>query len=55
VIHGTEDPLLPLDHTLALKEEIPGAQLLTLAGTGHELPPAVRDVVPAILEHTSGG
>jgi pimeloyl-ACP methyl ester carboxylesterase len=55
VIHGTEDPLLPLGHTLALGGEIPGARLLTLEGVGHELPPAVWDVVaPAILKHTSG-
>lgn len=36
--------------------EIPGARLLTLERTGHELPRAGWDVVvPAVLEHTSGG
>lgn len=56
VIHGTEDPLFPLGHALALDGEIPGARLLALEGVGHELPPAAWDVVvSAILEHTSDG
>jgi pimeloyl-ACP methyl ester carboxylesterase len=54
VIHGTDDPLFALGHGLALANEIPGAQLLTLEGTGHELPRADWDVVvPAILAHTA--
>jgi pimeloyl-ACP methyl ester carboxylesterase/DNA-binding transcriptional ArsR family regulator len=54
VIHGTEDPLFPLEHGLALAKEIPGARLLELEQTGHELPRRVWDVVvPAILEHTA--
>jgi len=54
VIHGTEDPVLPYPHGEALSREIPGAELLTLEGTGHELPRATWDVaVPAILGHTS--
>lgn len=56
VVHGTEDPVLPYGNALALSKDIPGAQLLTLEHTGHELPRRVWDiVVPAILEHTSGG
>jgi pimeloyl-ACP methyl ester carboxylesterase len=50
VVHGTEDPLFPLGHGVALAREISGAELLTLEGGGHEL--ARRDwdvVVPAIL------
>jgi pimeloyl-ACP methyl ester carboxylesterase len=54
VVHGTEDPVIPYGGALALAREIPGAGLLTLDQTGHELPRAVWDVVvPAILEHTS--
>jgi pimeloyl-ACP methyl ester carboxylesterase len=54
VIHGTEDPVLPYGNALALVKDIPGAELLTLEGTGHELPRETWDsVVPAILEHTS--
>jgi pimeloyl-ACP methyl ester carboxylesterase len=56
VVHGEEDPVFPLGHALALAEEIPGARLLTLEQTGHELPRAVWGiVVPAILRHTSEG
>jgi pimeloyl-ACP methyl ester carboxylesterase len=54
VIHGAEDPLFPLEHGRALANEIPGARLLALEQTGHELPRRAWDVVvPAILEHTA--
>jgi pimeloyl-ACP methyl ester carboxylesterase len=35
VIHGTADPMFPLDHGRALADEIPGARLLVLNGAGH--------------------
>ncbi|MBC6459183.1 alpha/beta fold hydrolase [Actinomadura sp. HBU206391] len=55
VIHGADDPFFPHGNGVALAEEIPGAELLTLERTGHALPRAVWDVVvPAILRHTSG-
>lgn len=55
VIHGTDDPVLPLEHGLALEREITGAKLVTLERTGHEIPRRTWDVVvPAILEHTGG-
>jgi pimeloyl-ACP methyl ester carboxylesterase len=55
VVHGTEDPLFPYGHAVALAREIPGAELLALEHTGHEyFPPATWDVVvPALLRHTS--
>ena len=54
VVHGTEDPLFPYGHAVALADEIPGAELLALEHTGHEyFPRATWDiVVPAILRHT---
>ncbi|WP_020667277.1 alpha/beta fold hydrolase [Amycolatopsis nigrescens] len=57
VLHGTEDPLFPFGHAEALAREIPGSDLVALAGVGHQMPPRqVWDVVvPAILRHTSGG
>jgi pimeloyl-ACP methyl ester carboxylesterase len=56
VVHGVDDPSFPLGHGLALAGGIAGASLLVLERTGHELPPAVWDVViPAILVHTAGG
>lgn len=55
VLHGTEDRLFPYGNGVALAEDIPGARLLPMPQTGHELPPRIWDtVVPAILEHTSG-
>jgi pimeloyl-ACP methyl ester carboxylesterase len=54
VIHGTEDPILPYEHGVALEREIEGATLLTLENTGHEIPPRTWDaIVPAIVEHTA--
>jgi len=55
VVHGTDDPIVPHEHGVALANEIPGARLLTLERTGHELPRRTWDVlVPAILEVGSG-
>jgi pimeloyl-ACP methyl ester carboxylesterase len=55
VVHGTEDPLFPYAHAVALADEIPGAELLPLERTGHEyFPPHTWDVVvPSLLAHTS--
>jgi pimeloyl-ACP methyl ester carboxylesterase len=54
IIHGTEDPVFPLEHGRALAAAIPRSELLALDGTGHELPRHSWDrVVPAILAHTS--
>jgi pimeloyl-ACP methyl ester carboxylesterase len=54
VIHGTADPMFPIEHAQALAEEIPGAQLLALEGAGHgvdrrDWPTLVR----AIIKHTT--
>jgi pimeloyl-ACP methyl ester carboxylesterase len=54
VIHGTDDPILPYSHGVALGKEIPDARLLALEETGHEVPLRVWDVVIAgVLKHTS--
>jgi pimeloyl-ACP methyl ester carboxylesterase len=53
VIHGTTDPMFPIEHGEALAEEIPGARLLRLEGAGHGADRADWEVVvEAILEHT---
>jgi pimeloyl-ACP methyl ester carboxylesterase len=55
VIHGTDDPMFPVEHGEALAVEIPSARLLLLEGAGHGLDPADHElVVRAILEHTAG-
>lgn len=55
VLHGTADPLFPVEHGRALARVVPGAQLVELPGVGHEQPPPQRwDIaVPAILSHTA--
>ena len=52
VIHGTEDPLLPHDHGVALAEAIPGARFESIKGMGHDLPlPLVPILAEKILRH----
>jgi pimeloyl-ACP methyl ester carboxylesterase len=41
VIHGTEDPILPLDHGMALANNIAGATTFIMEGVGHEIPEAL--------------
>lgn len=56
VVHGDHDPLLPLPHGEALRDAIPGAELLVLKGAGHDLPRAVwDDFASALVRHTEGG
>gem|GEM_PF-2180061 len=51
VTHGTEDPILPYAHGVALAQTIPGADLLTLDRAGHEIP---RCYVEAITRRMLG-
>jgi pimeloyl-ACP methyl ester carboxylesterase len=54
VIHGTDDPMFPLEHGTALANEIPGAKLLPLKGAGHGIDPDDWDAVThAILDHST--
>jgi pimeloyl-ACP methyl ester carboxylesterase len=53
IVHGTDDPVLPYAHALALERDLPNSTLLTLTGSGHELHPADWAViVDAISTHT---
>ena len=36
VLHGTEDPLFPIGHGVALAEAIPGAELVVLPDEAHQ-------------------
>jgi pimeloyl-ACP methyl ester carboxylesterase len=55
VIHGTADPMFPLEHGRALAQEIPSAKLLPLEGAGHGVDRADWEtIVRAIVEHTAG-
>lgn len=56
VIHGTADPMFPIEHGEALAEEIPGAGFVRLTGAGHGLKRADwQTVARAILERTGDG
>lgn len=56
VVHGTADPLFPVQHGRALAQAIPAARLLELEDVSHQLPPPhTWDVlVDALVEHTAG-
>lgn len=54
VIHGTADPMFPVEHGEALAHEIPGARLLRLDGAGHGIAPSDRETIAAaIIDHTA--
>ena len=54
VIHGKEDPLVPMDGGIDTSKNIPGAELLLIDKMGHSLPPEVwTQVVNAIAENAS--
>jgi pimeloyl-ACP methyl ester carboxylesterase len=54
VIHGDEDPLIPVEGGRDIAEAIPNAELLIIQGMGHSLPRAVwPQIVDAIAAHTT--
>ena len=57
VIHGTEDPILPLDHGMALADNIAGATTFIMEGVGHEIPealmPEIVSKMLALFQQTS--
>lgn len=53
IIHGSEDPVIPYEHGKYLAKVIPGANLRTLQGTGHELHYDDWDeIINGITDHT---
>lgn len=54
VIHGTDDPLMPVEAGKDTAKAIPGAQLMLIEGMGHDLPHggAWPRIVEAIATHT---
>jgi pimeloyl-ACP methyl ester carboxylesterase len=56
VVHGTADPMFPIEHGAALAREIPAARLVRLPGGGHGIDRADWETVAgAILAHTAEG
>ncbi|MGL4960043.1 MAG: alpha/beta fold hydrolase [Inquilinus sp.] len=54
VIHGTADPIFPVEHGAALAGIVPGTRLVRIDGGGHELHPADWETyLTAIAEHTA--
>ncbi|MFI6802498.1 alpha/beta fold hydrolase [Streptosporangium canum] len=55
VIHGTEDPILPLPHGRRLAEQVPNARLRTIPGMGHGFfsPGLPRRIAEIVLKHTA--
>jgi pimeloyl-ACP methyl ester carboxylesterase len=51
VIHGKEDPLVPVEAGIDTARAIPGADLLVLAGMGHDFP---RPLWPRIVVEIAG-
>jgi pimeloyl-ACP methyl ester carboxylesterase len=54
VVHGTADPLVPVEGGKDTAQAIPGAQLILIEGMGHDLPHggAWPRIVEAIAAHT---
>lgn len=57
VIHGAEDPLVPVSGGIDSAEAIPGAELLVIEGMGHDMPhgsawPMILDRVTAHVKKT---
>jgi pimeloyl-ACP methyl ester carboxylesterase len=54
VIHGTDDPVVPMEAGKDTAEAIPGARLILIEGMGHDLPHggAWPRIVEAIAAHT---
>jgi len=54
VIHGAEDPLVPVECGKATAEAVPGASLLVIEGMGHSLPVVIWPlIIGAIATHTA--
>jgi pimeloyl-ACP methyl ester carboxylesterase len=52
VVHGTEDPIFPVEHAHALAAAIPGAELVVWDGVGHEVPPQLAgELIERVLAH----
>lgn len=55
VVHGTADPVFPVEHALALADGVPGAHLWLVEGLGHEVPDeCLPDLLPRLLDHLGG-
>jgi len=55
VVHGSDDPLVPVAAGRDTAFHIPGSRLVIIRGMGHDLPPGVQPfLVERIVEHCRG-
>jgi pimeloyl-ACP methyl ester carboxylesterase len=55
VVHGRDDPLVPVVCGVDTARRITGARLVTIPGMGHDLPPpVVARILDALLPHLKG-
>lgn len=54
VVHGADDPILPLPNGQALAAAIHGAGLTVLDGVGHELPDRALETLRSVLRRQAG-
>lgn len=54
VIHGADDPLVPVEGGKDTAEAVPGSELIIIDGMGHDLPHggAWPQIIDAIVDHT---
>lgn len=53
VVHGVDDPLVPVENGRRVAEAVPGARLLELQGMGHNIPPQHWPVVADAIAETA--
>ena len=53
VLHGTADKMVHLSGGRATAAAIPGAELLTIDGMGHDLPPELFETVVEAIGRTA--
>ena len=57
VIHGTDDPLVPVENGRKMAAVVPGAELVEIEGMGHDLPegawPTVADAIASNARRTT--
>ena len=54
IIHGVDDPLVPIEGSRDTARHVPGSELIEIPGMGHDLPPGLYDrFVELLSSHTA--
>jgi len=54
IIHGMNDPFIPIEHSMKLAEIIPGAEAMWVDNMGHDVPPYLIDsLTRTLVKHFS--